>query len=1185
VHVSNHVHCIPFERSLFYRLTRVSVYLFTFTDDRHNDQLWRSATNGSESHTSALDEFNVRQLLLKDAVEALERGTDKDSLTPKPSMGWFGSYLSMTFLSSNASSSSDLGCGAVEMMHPVGGLPYRTLKADIFRGIVEGRAGVANFLRLVRAIFISAHLEDIGETELRLPTPREKNVEKSVAGTTKIAKDRPDANPKPPFVVCINEILKKKGLTHTLFCRALQNLSGPLKEALLLGTLVDVERHAEDPRTGLPFVDPEGFPNSYVRGSSLLYCRVGVQVEMSKDLGSTGVAKGIQMQAYAEPIIPEGGIAFGGPVTVRVIENEGQFREYVKDLKSDGSRRDWGATFLHAKPVTSVKAQTAATGTIESGSKESTKAAENGESTYLPSLGMSTTSAAFTDNHFHKRGYQAIELIRLANLTPLLWVRVDPHGCWSGRISIFQPDACLAECLFHDGDSSAQVDAIRALAERPLKIQATSKVTTIYDVNVSELPVRVLGDCLRGSPALHSSLPHTPTVRAQAALAIAQWQNNKAPKSKDASGPDSWVGLSLLIQCFRERFYSNGVVMPVKFTRLVLKKSEAEVAKEKAAAAEGAVANVKIDDTFHYLDTLADGEERAAALEDAEGVELEEDEEYRVRSSLVTAIGCIRAQDGQTPPSALRFLETVLEAEDAEMISNLVYPDEELMVEKAFRQMKAYNKEELDDEDEVRTPSLSFVSSMLVADALLALCHVNASSNVIMDPATGKPIPSSGSHPLNRLMEISRDWLDWELYRETIRNTIRTETCSGVSGNCHDIIAASAVLALSNLAILRQSTSDSSLDERIFSKDRPTILEAASAKFYIDIFDSDPTRNDLTRAACAQAVACIYCASDRFEQEAATSLGLLGALEFLFDRIIDEGTSPSLRQTLAAIMMDTCTGKVCSMQRVGAIAGRNDLIASAARFMTGPLGASHGGDNGSAIHTSVSAITLPAASTVNDGARRGLRLVGKAGHPKETASEATIARVAIFATRLWRTINGEPADSPEQPVQFPTGVCAYDGALRCSLLALWQWIWPRGCFAVLAVQSWTAQESTQRYKDIGAHLVMKISEEEKAEAFTEENSLADINRFVNVELDRQAWRGEMASKAYEIYKSSKGNILMQDVAAAEQGIGQPLPPIQRDAAFKQGGWIASAAQQRRAKALDGGTAVTKLRLTVKTSDA
>jgi len=113
---------------------------------------------------------------------------------------------------------------------------------------------------------------------------------------------------------------------------------------------------------------------------------------------------------------------------------------------------------------------------------------------------------------------------------------------------------------------------------------------------------------------------------------------------------------------------------------------------------------------------------------------------------------------------------------------------------------------------------------------------------------------------------------------------------------------------------------------------------------------------------------------------------------------------------------------------------------------------------------------------------------------------------------------------------------------------------------------------------------MKFTDEERAAAMVEENALADINRLVNVEIDRQKWRGEMSQKAYEIFKATKGSKTpMQDVAAAEQGIGLPLPPIERDGAFRCGGWIASAAQQRRAKALDGGTAVTKLRLKVKNS--
>jgi hypothetical protein len=64
------------------RLTRI-----LHLEERNNEQLWRSASNGTESHTSAIDEYNIRQLLCRDAVEALERVSEKDKNVPLPSLG------------------------------------------------------------------------------------------------------------------------------------------------------------------------------------------------------------------------------------------------------------------------------------------------------------------------------------------------------------------------------------------------------------------------------------------------------------------------------------------------------------------------------------------------------------------------------------------------------------------------------------------------------------------------------------------------------------------------------------------------------------------------------------------------------------------------------------------------------------------------------------------------------------------------------------------------------------------------------------------------------------------------------------------------------------------------------------------------------------------------------------------
>lgn len=270
------------------------------------------------------------------------------------------------------------------------------------------------------------------------------------------------------------------------------------------------------------------------------------------------------------------------------------------------------------------------------------------------------------------------------------------------------------------------------------------------------------------------------------------------------------------------------------------------------------------------------------------------------------------------------------------------------------------------------------------------------------------------------------------------------------------------------------------------------------------------------------------------------------------------------------------------MQRVGVIGARSDLVGCGARFYCGPLGASQGGDNGSAMVTSVSGATSPAANAVNDGARRGLRLLSRSGHPRDESKDEVVVRVARFATNLWRTINGHTISTDNStPPRAQAGPCAFDGILRCTLLSLFQWLWPKGCFAVMRVQSWKSHEGTERYKALGADRVMKQTNEEKEAASAEENSFGPIMKVVQLEIDRQLWRGEMSAKTYEYHVQEKrGHTMMKDMGEA---IGEPLPPVERDDAFKQGGWVASAAQQRRAAALDGGTAVTKVRLTVKST--
>ncbi len=445
-----------------------------------------------------------------------------------------------------------------------------------------------------------------------------------------------------------------------------------------------------------------------------------------------------------------------------------------------------------------------------------------------------------------------------------------------------------------------------------------------------ELPVRLLGDCLRGSTALHSSIPHPPTIRAQAALAIAQWQNNKAPTSKDAVGANEWIGLKLLLQYFSERFTcsnSDGstTVLPCKYTRETIQKAESG--------------------DYLYVDEIDKDEHDDYSAETR--YEIEEDEEYRIRSAVITAISCIRAKDGQTPPLVIEFLETLLPVCDGAVFSS------SLTKSLGNRAMPPSNETKTATCEAPHYPAIlpdhnrdfPFIDPILVANTLLSLCNVNMRpvtltgmhDDVVMGDVpmidkssttsivahdqfshTAAPVPLQ--HPIQKLLDICRCWLDWALYQETISYRFDSEVLTGIGVGFFSIISPASITALCSLALLKQSTSaagalkneneeeknEIALEDcmEIDGADYPRIEvkttaksnvtyeteEAATAHFYINIFESLPPKADITRAAAAQAVTCICCAADRFKTGNEEALGLLTSLEFLLDGILGENS-------------------------------------------------------------------------------------------------------------------------------------------------------------------------------------------------------------------------------------------------------------------------------------------------------
>jgi len=346
------------------------------------------------------------------------------------------------------------------------------------------------------------------------------------------------------------------------------------------------------------------------------------------------------------------------------------------------------------------------------------------------------------------------------------------------------------------------------------------------------------------------------------------------------------------MQYFKERYYCNGNVLPVNFRRIVLH-------KHIAGGASGG--DTTSDGGYQYLDALSEKDERENAIEFADEIEIEEDEEYRVRAACVTAIASIRAKDGMTPPSVIEFLEDVLVSGDKAAVGSLLlHHEEDKLKRKQSRSLRDMTHRRLVGPNDDDVSNLPYVSLSLVAEALLALCYVNARPQSDFDPTTGRPIQVKTEHPIAPLMKSCRSWLDWDLERERIRTEANGGNLSGVGDACNTNIAPCAITALCHMTLLKQCTTtvvgNSDLtkggDFASGSKRKSGVDEldeSSTAQFYINIFDDKRVaKADAVRAAAAQAVACICCAADRNDTPNTEPMGLLLSLEFMLDRILGE---------------------------------------------------------------------------------------------------------------------------------------------------------------------------------------------------------------------------------------------------------------------------------------------------------
>jgi hypothetical protein len=117
----------------------------------------------------------------------------------------------------------------------------------------------------------------------------------------------------------------------------------------------------------------------------------------------------------------------------------------------------------------------------------------------------------------------------------------------------------LANALFYSGDTSHQLSACKALAERPNNTASSGKNN--FGVDPRTLPCQLLLSALTGE---HIRGPFTCLVRCQAARSAAVWMLNKGPGRHDAHGQGVWYGLDGLVDWYWTSYrHGVSVVRPI----------------------------------------------------------------------------------------------------------------------------------------------------------------------------------------------------------------------------------------------------------------------------------------------------------------------------------------------------------------------------------------------------------------------------------------------------------------------------------------------------------------------------------------------------------------------------------------------------------------------------------------------